>query len=86
MSDKNFDNFSHYYNEIQKTLREVVLNKRDLNMILTDLISNIQMIEFEIYTSIFDAKDFYNNQRNSFTKKINQLRKKRRGFLNKGTK
>ncbi|MHA2009083.1 MAG: hypothetical protein ACXABO_16880 [Promethearchaeota archaeon] len=77
MSGKENYNFSDYVNDAQKKVKEFVLERNQLNNKLKNYILNFQSIDSEIYSSLFDARKFYNEMRHEYNIKLKNLKRKK---------
>ncbi|MHA2280760.1 MAG: hypothetical protein ACXAC5_07900 [Promethearchaeota archaeon] len=77
MNSKEDYNFGDYINNAQKKVREFVHERNQLNDKLKNYILNLQSIDSEIYNSIFDAREFYNEKRNTYNIKLRNLKRKK---------
>ncbi|MHA1987911.1 MAG: hypothetical protein ACW98D_14845 [Promethearchaeota archaeon] len=80
MSGKEDYNFSKYVNNAQKRVKEFVLEKNQLNSKLKNYILNFQSIDSEIYKSLFNAREFYNEKRYGYNIKLEKLRIKKKEY------
>jgi len=76
MSGEKFDNFSYFYNDIQKELKDIIRKRPQLNKRIKKCIDSFQLIEREIYKTLFDAREYYNKKCHYCTKKIKKLRRR----------
>lgn len=77
MSDKKEFNFDHHLNEAQKKVKEFVLEKEQLNSKLKNYIINFQSFDSEIYSILYDAREFYSQKRYDYNIKITNLKPKK---------
>ena len=80
MSGEKYDNFNHLYNDIQKDIKNLVYKRNQLNTKIKNNINSFQMIEYEIYKTLFDAREYYNKKRHYCVKKIKKLRRRANEF------
>jgi len=76
MTDRNFDNFSHYFNKWQKTFINFALKRNLVNKELEKYIKSFQTIDSEIYKALFTAKEYYNKKHRYYNQKIKRLKQK----------
>ena len=76
MSGEKYDNFSHLYNDLQKETKNLIHKENQLNTKIKNYIISFQMIEYEIYKTLFDAREYYNKKRHYCVKKIKKLRRR----------
>lgn len=76
MSGEKYDNFSHLFNDAQKEIKDLVRKRNQLNIKIKNYISSFQMIEYEIYKTLFDTREHYNKKRQYCAKKIKKLRRR----------
>ena len=76
MTDRNFDNFSHYFNKWQKNLMNFALKRNLVNKELEKYIKSFQTIDSEIYKALFIAKEYYNKKHRIYNQKIKRLKQK----------
>ncbi|MFX1356121.1 MAG: hypothetical protein ACFFA8_02465 [Promethearchaeota archaeon] len=69
-------NFGYIIIDAQKQIKEFVHKRNQLHNKIKKYINNFQMIENEIYKSLFNAKEYYNKKHSYSIKKIRKLRKK----------
>ena len=77
MNDEKFNNFNHSFNELKKQLKELKRKRKQLNNTIKKYINNFQIIESEVYKSLFNAREFYNKRRKLYNKKIRKLKKRK---------
>jgi uncharacterized coiled-coil DUF342 family protein len=77
MSGKKDYNYSNYLNEAQKKVKEFMLERNQLNSNLKNYILSFQSFDFEIYNSLFEAREFYTEKRYNYKIEIEKLRRKR---------
>ena len=76
MSGNKYNNFGHFITDAQKEIKELVHKRNQLNNKIKRYIKSFQMAEYEIYKSLFNAKEYYNKKRSYSAKKIRKLRRK----------
>ena len=76
MTDRNFDNFSHYFNKWQKNIINFTLKRNLVNKELEKYIKSFQTIDSEIYKALFSAKEYYNKKHRYYNQKIKRLKQK----------
>jgi len=76
MTDRNFDNFSHYFNKWQKNIMNFALKRNLVNKELEKYIKSFQTIDSEIYKALFSAKEYYNKKHRYYNQKIKRLKQK----------
>ena len=76
MTDRNFDNFSHYFNKWQKNIINFALKRNLVNKELEKYIKSFQTIDSEIYKALFTAKEYYNKKHRYYNQKIKKLKQK----------
>ncbi|MCK4285912.1 MAG: hypothetical protein KAX18_06905, partial [Candidatus Lokiarchaeota archaeon] len=76
MTDRNFDNFSHYFNKWQKNIINFTLKRNLVNKELEKYIKSFQTIDSEIYKALFTAKEYYNKKHRYYNQKIKKLKQK----------
>ncbi|MHA1478755.1 MAG: hypothetical protein ACTSPU_11195 [Promethearchaeota archaeon] len=76
MSGKKYNNFGHFITDAQKEIKELGHKRNQLNNKIKRYIKSFQMAEYEIYKSLFNAKEYYNKKRYYSIKKIRKLRRK----------
>jgi len=76
MTDRNFDNFSHYFNKWQKNIINFDLKRNLVNKELEKYIKSFQTIDSEIYKALFTAKEYYNKKHRYYNQKIRRLKQK----------
>jgi len=76
MSGKNYNNFEYFITDAQKEIKELVHKRNQLYNKISRYIKSFQIAEYEIYKSLFNAKEYYNKKRYYSTKKIRKLRRK----------
>ena len=74
MSERNFDNFSQYFNKWQKSIISIVLKRNLANKELENYVKSFRNIDSEIYKSLFAAKEFYAKKRHYYNQKIKKLK------------
>ena len=82
MNDEKFDNFNHSFNELKKQLKELRRKRKQFNHRIKRYIRNFQIIESNIYKSLFDAREFYKKRRNLINKKTRKLKKRKPEYKN----
>ena len=63
MTSEKYDNFKYSFNTQQQEIKEFRRKRNQLNKKIKDYINNFQMIESEIYKSLFDARKVYRKNR-----------------------
>lgn len=76
MSREKFNNFSYFYNDVQKEIDNFILSRNQLNKRINKCIDSFQIIEREIYKTLFDAREYFNEKCHYCTKKIKKLRRR----------
>jgi len=74
MTAHKFDNFSHYFYNWQKNVISFGLKRNLANKELDNYVKSFRNIDFEIYKSLFAAKEFYAKKRRYYNKKIKKLK------------
>ena len=76
MTDRNFDNFSHYFNKWQKNIMNFAIKRNLVNKELEKYIKSFQTIDSEIYKALFSAKEYNNKKHRYYNQKIKRLKQK----------
>jgi len=76
MTDRNFDNFSHYFNKWQQNIINITLKRNLINKELEKYIKSLQTIDSEIYKALFTAKEYYNKKHRYYNQKTKMLKQK----------
>ena len=63
MSSEKYDDFNHLFNKAQKGIKDLVRKRNQLNINIENYINSFQTIEDEIYKTLFDAKEYYNKNK-----------------------
>lgn len=77
MSGKKKFDFSNYINNAQELVKEFVVERDNLNNSLKKYILNLQKIDSEIYNLLFEAREFYYENRYNYNMKLTKLKNKR---------
>ena len=76
MTEHNFDNFSQLFNKWQKNIINFTLKRNLANKEIEKYIRSIQIIDSEIWKSLFTAKEFYNKKLHNYNQKIKRIKQK----------
>ncbi|MHA2039063.1 MAG: hypothetical protein ACW98X_21775 [Promethearchaeota archaeon] len=80
MSDKEDNKFRRYVIDAQKIIKEFVLERSQLNSKLKNCILGFQSIDSEIYNSLYDAREYYNEKRYEYNKQLDKLKRKKNEY------
>jgi len=76
MSDKKYENWFNYFNDVQNEINGLVHSKNEINSALMNFIQKYQITETKIYTAFFNALIFNKNRRHLYNQQIKKLKKK----------
>jgi len=76
MNSENYYNINQFIIDVQKEIKEFVRKRNQLNSKIKNYINSFEMTEYEIYKTLFNAREYYNKKRQFCTKEIRKLRRK----------
>ncbi|MFX0009253.1 MAG: hypothetical protein ACFE9R_02970 [Candidatus Hermodarchaeota archaeon] len=74
MKDRDFDNFSHYFDKWSKDLINFGVQRDLLDKQFETMVNNLLNIESQIYKSLIDARSFFDEKRQFYAKKVRLLK------------
>ena len=74
MKDRDFDNFSHYFDKWSKDLINFGVQRDLLDKQFESMVNNLLNIESQIYKSLIDARSFFNEKKQFYAKKVKLLK------------
>ena len=80
MTAHKFDNFSQYFHNWQKNVINFALKRNLANKELENYVKSFRNIDYEIFKSLFAAKEFYDKKRRYYKRKIKKLKQQEIDF------
>ena len=74
MKDRDFDNFSHYFDKWSKDLINFGVQRDLLDKQFESMVNNLLNLESQIFKSLIDARSFFDEKRQFYAKKVRLLK------------